>query len=156
MIENPFTPESKKAKKSLFNKKYKKPNLVSSKIKENISALAEDIINYHGFRINKDELQYLKNFEDTVKHWNDPYFISTGRKKFDLKQIIKALDNRGYITELNFNFPGVPVVAIPNFSKLKHLKKVYFKNDQNLDTFLEIAQMSKFFKENPQIIVEIV
>jgi len=36
MFNNPFTPESQKAKKSLFNKDHKMPNLVSSKIEENL------------------------------------------------------------------------------------------------------------------------
>jgi len=133
MFSNPFTPESKKAKKSLFGLSKKMAlHGLNSLAKEKISQLEK--VDFHGIKVLKSEMEFLDMWESW---WQDCKPQNASEE--DMIKFVKSTINNkenfhinikinllGQIEELKFNkyLLGLGLVYWFPIETLKHLKKL--------------------------------
>ena len=100
MFNNPFTPESKKAKKSLFKKELK--DLMSHKIAQHMVGKIESItplVEYGDFKIRREQIGFIYDLEKQVA-------ADRGAQKPGEMKHVKDLINRF----LDLMYEGLPMV----------------------------------------------
>jgi len=148
MFENPFTSESKKAKKSLFDKKPKNLSLarkVSAEMTEKIKPA--DLYYEHEFRINREQATFLYALEDQlVRDYveNDKNITKNEARKIIYDRLnylsVCKINEQGQIIVLNLNC--LNLTCIPEqIEKLVNLQE--FSCESNQLQFLpeEITQL---------------
>jgi len=123
MFNNPFTPESKKAKKSLFNKKTEKSFYVSKEIEKKI---ADPLVEYGPLKIAKSEIGFIKDLEQNIiEHNRERGFSQDNVGLREAKKvIIGILQKKRAETQLS-----------------EKLKKISSRQPGNIDEFGHITRL---------------
>ena len=148
MFNNPFTPESQKAKKSLFNKKatINIGRLLSANQLEKIKKIGEgfELEEYGNLKIRKDQIQFLYDLEKALIGVTLPEFMTSildeEQARDYLLKVKKAIgvDRLGNITRLTLS--NTYFGALPhNINLLKKLDSLYLSKTgiRNLPKHLE-------------------
>jgi len=156
MYENPFTPDSQKAKKSLLAKKQSKKEssfIIETKIKRAI------FIDYQGLLINKSDFSFIADLKRVLEQYPpsqpQPPKVIEVREKItnNISSIITKIDPQGHIVELNCSAFPSDLINFEEIVKLKKLKRINFGNNAIVRFFI---LMSHFAEKNPKIEVEFI
>jgi len=146
MFENPFQPESKKAKKSLFNRNKKAGQFVSVKTMEKIEK-SFPTVEYHGLRIRKEQVEFFKDLEKLIEQIilrkEEAHYQIIAKKsraevlKDELGKLVKEceLDSIGNIVRLTLrqlDYLNQLPASITNLIKLKQLEIIDCKEFRTL------------------------
>jgi len=96
MFNNPFTPESKKAKKSLFNKKIEK-NFYASKVLE--EKIADPLVEYGPFKLAMSQVKFLNDLVRMFLKHAKSRGINSDPEKLK-KDLITVLESQPKVTQL--------------------------------------------------------
>ena len=133
MFNNPFTPESKKAKKSLLNKEVKSIRIFSQKIEKQIAENDPDVlVKYGPWEMKKSQAEFFYALEDLlIKDYKDENGNKINRDQARAIIELKShpadffeINEKGYIVKINLSVLQLKNLPL-EIGKLRELEELY-------------------------------
>jgi len=135
MYNNPFTPDSQKAKKSLFQKKVINISFKNVKQVELIEQRLKSLIEFGNHKIAPEQIKFVYDLEQQLLHDVNKIFKRGGGRVYSVAQakgsidntILKKVDRLGNIISLDFNHFNLLMLP-PSIEELTELAELDFRN----------------------------